>query len=75
MHDFSRFLTIVCEINVSNADFWSERGRGRRETGSSFGFPIVDEETNATMKNISPSILPKFHGLKSEDPETFLFEF
>ena len=27
------------------------------------------------MKNISPSILPNFHGLKSEDPETFLFEF
>ena len=51
------------------------RGRGRREMGSSFGFPIVDEETNATMKNISPSVLPKFYGLKSEDPETFLFEF
>jgi len=27
------------------------------------------------MKNISPSILPNFHGLRSEDPETFLFEF
>ena len=27
------------------------------------------------MKNISPSILPNFYGLKSEDPETFLFEF
>ena len=35
----------------------------------------MDEETNATMKNISPSVLPNFHGLKSEDPETFLFEF
>ena len=43
--------------------------------GISFGFPIVDEETNATMKNISPSVLPNFYGLKSEDPETFLFEF
>ena len=50
-------------------------GRGNREIDNSFGFPIVDEETNATMKNISPSILPNFHGLKSEDPETFLFEF
>ena len=49
------------------------RGRGRREMGSSFGFPIVDEETNATMKNISPSVLPNFYGLKSEDPKTFLF--
>ena len=28
-----------------------------------------------TRKNISPSILPNFHGLRSEDPETFLFEF
>ena len=40
-----------------------------------FGFPIVDEETHATMKNISPSVLPNFYGLRSEDPETFLFEF
>ena len=49
--------------------------RGNREIDNSFGFPIVDEETNATMKNISPSVLPNFHGLKSEDPKTFLFEF
>lgn len=28
-----------------------------------------------TMKNISPSTLPNFHGLRSEDYETFLFEF
>jgi len=35
----------------------------------------VDEETNATMKNISAFVPPDFHGLKSEDPETFLFEF
>ena len=27
------------------------------------GFPIVDEETHATMKNISPSVLPNFYGL------------
>ena len=27
------------------------------------------------MKNISPSVLPNFHGLKSEDLETFLFKF
>eukprot|EP00253_Pinus_taeda_P014105 PITA_14105 len=27
------------------------------------------------MKNISPSSLPHFHGLTSEDPDTFLFEF
>ncbi len=27
------------------------------------------------MKNISPYVLPNFHGLRNEDPETFLFEF
>jgi len=27
------------------------------------------------MKNISPSILPNFHGVRHEDLETFLFEF
>ena len=43
--------------------------------GSYFGFPILDEETNATMKKISPSVLPNFYGLKNEDPETFLIEF
>jgi len=48
---------------------------GNREGDNSFGFPIVDEETHTTMKNISPSVLPNFYGLRSEDPETFLFEF
>ena len=55
------------------------RGRGNnggtRDGDSSFGFPIVDEDSRATMKNISPSVLPNFHGLRNEDPETFLFEF
>ena len=27
------------------------------------------------MKNISPSTLPHFHGMTTEDPNTFLFEF
>jgi hypothetical protein len=27
------------------------------------------------MKNIPPSSLPNFHGLESEDPDAFLFEF
>jgi len=27
------------------------------------------------MKNISPSTLPHFHGLTTEDPDTFFFEF
>ena len=37
-----------------------EGGRDRRGIESSFGFPIIDEETNATMKNISPYVLPIF---------------
>ena len=48
---------------------------GNREGDNSFGFPIVDEATHIRMKNISPSVLPNFYGLRSEDPETFLFEF
>jgi hypothetical protein len=27
------------------------------------------------MKNIPPSALPHFHGMSSEDPDSFLFEF
>ena len=27
------------------------------------------------MKNINPSALPHFHGLTTEDPNTFFFEF
>lgn len=51
-----------------------DRG-GNTEGNNSFGFPIVDEESRAIMKNISSSILPHFHGERNEDPETFLFEF
>lgn len=44
------------------------------EVEDSYGFPIFDEDATTTMKNISPSILPNFHGLRTEDPETFVFE-
>ena len=47
-------------------------GRGNKYP---FGFPIFDEDATLTTKNISPSILPNFHGKRHEDPETFLFEF
>ena len=39
------------------------------------GFPIHDPNVIVNMKNIPPSFLLKFHGLRSEDSETFLFEF
>jgi len=38
-------------------------------------FPIQDTDGSVHMKNIPPYFLPKFHGLRSEDLETFLFEF
>ena len=39
------------------------------------GFPIQDMDISVPMKNIPPSFLPNFHGMRTEDPETFLFEF
>ena len=38
-------------------------------------FPIQDTDISVHMKNIPPYFLPNFHGMRSEDPETFLFEF
>jgi hypothetical protein len=43
---------------------------------STLGFPIGDlPRGEAPMKNIPLSALPNFHGLSSEDPDEFLFEF
>jgi hypothetical protein len=43
---------------------------------STLGFPIGDLPRGvAPMKNIPLSPLPNFHGLSSEDPDEFLFEF
>jgi len=52
--------------------------QGRRdEEESTFKFPIQEpqEDDEIKMKNIPPSVLPKFYGMASEDPESFLFEF
>lgn len=38
-------------------------------------FPIRVTNGDARMKNISPSSLPHFHGLTSEDHDTFFSEF
>ena len=52
------------------------RGRGHGRGGPEpFGFLIFDEDNTTKMKNISCSMLPNFHELRNEDPETFLFEF
>lgn len=40
-----------------------------------FGFPILDLTRDVAMKNISPSALPYFHDMSTEDTDSFLFEF
>lgn len=40
-----------------------------------FKLPISDLHDNAYLKNILASSLPKFYGLVTEDPDTFLFGF
>ena len=81
--EFSR-ETIMTEERVNGlgrGGGGGNNGEGRGNIGgntdgdNSFGFPIVDEDSRATMKNISPYVLPNFHGIRNEDPETFLFEF
>ena len=42
---------------------------------SSIDFPIGDIRGDAPMNLIPLTTLPNFHGLSSEDPDTFIFEF
>jgi len=42
---------------------------------STLQYPIVDSATNAPMKAIHLQHIPTFHGLTSEDPDAFLFQF
>ena len=48
------------------------KGNGERIEGA---FPIGETNGDTKMKNISPLTLPHFHGLTTEDPDTFFFEF
>ena len=50
----------------------NDRGDRERIEGA---FPIRETNGDTKMKNISPSALPHFQGLTSEDLDTFLFEF
>ena len=52
----------------------NRNNRGDKEIIEGY-FPIKETNGDARMKNISPSGLPQFHGLTSEDPDTLLFEF
>ena len=53
------------------------RGEGRGENSlSTLEFSIEELPRYTTpMKNIPLSALPNFHGLSSQDPDEFLFEF
>ena len=42
---------------------------------SSIDFPIGNVISDEPMRSIPLTTLPSFHGLSSEDPDTFLFEF
>ena len=42
---------------------------------STLQYPIVDTAVNAPMRAIPLQHIPTFHGLTSEDPDAFLFEF
>ena len=48
------------------------KGNGERIEGI---FAIRETNGDTKMKNISPSALPHFHGMNTEDLDTFLFEF
>lgn len=49
-------------------EYRNDRGNRERVEGA---FPIRETNGDTKMKNISPSALPHFHGLTSEDPNTF----
>ena len=42
---------------------------------STLQYPIVETAVNAPIKAIPLQNIPTFHGLTSEDPDAFLFEF
>jgi len=54
------------------AESRNARGNGDRIEGT---FPIQETNGDTKMKNIGPFALPHFHGLTTEDPDNFLFEF
>jgi hypothetical protein len=61
-------------------DFWHifdqmAQPNPQRPQTSTLEYLIVDLIANAPMKEIPLQNLPTFHGLISEDPATFLFEF
>ena len=64
------------ELENTPSEAMAENRNGRREDERIEGaFPIRETNGDMKMKNISHLALPHFHGLTTEDPDTFLFEF
>jgi len=67
------------EKQGNNEEEVHQRGQEEKEWGNNtittFEFPIRNVHGLAPMKNIPLSALPNFHGLSTEDPDEFLFEF
>ena len=61
--------TIPLETMAENKNV---TGNGKRTEGS---FHILETNGDTKMKKISPLDLPHFHGLTTEDRDTFLFKF
>ena len=57
-------------------DNGNENGNNKHEEiVGTLQFHIPQTTGKTPMKNISPSVLPNFHGKSTEDPYEFLFEF
>lgn len=63
------------EIMESEERILEEHEVENEEIVPTLEFPIIIAPGNHPMKNIPLSSLPNFHGLASEDPDEFLFEF
>jgi hypothetical protein len=75
-----RYSLFGNQANMDNQEDHNNVRHGEEEetgnqTETTFGFTILDTPTNVNMKNIPFSAVPTFYGKKSEDPDTFLFEF
>ena len=60
---------------VMGANYHHENRSLPEGTVATLQFLIQQPDGAAPMKNISPSVLPRFHGKAAEDPNEFLFEF
>ena len=68
----------ILEISRKIMEYMEDHAEGSgenqvNEEQSTFGFPIVDPDTQVQTKNISPLALPHFYGKVHEDLDSFLF--